>query len=102
MTQGDIYWYEDENTARRPFLVLTRSAAIAVLDRVVAAPLTTVIRDIATEVLLTTHDGVPRDCVVSADNIRLIERRRLSDRITTLTPARMREVCEAISFAIDC
>ena len=102
MNRGDIYWYEDQDTKSRPFLVLTRSTAIPVLRRLLAAPITSTIRGIASEVRLTVSDGLPRECVISFDNVRLIERERLRDHITTLSVARLAEVCEAFNFAVDC
>jgi hypothetical protein len=59
--QGDIYWYTfHAPDKRRPVLILTRDSAIVLLTSVTIAPLTTKIRDIGSEVLLTMEeDGVP-------------------------------------------
>lgn len=56
MRRGEIWWAEVPDTGRRPFLVLTREAAIPVLHSVVAAPVTRAIRGIPTELALS-RDG---------------------------------------------
>ncbi|MBV9659931.1 MAG: hypothetical protein JO337_02110 [Acidimicrobiales bacterium] len=38
--RGQVWWGEIEDVGRRPFLVMTRSAAIPVLHNVLAAPVT--------------------------------------------------------------
>jgi len=72
--QGDIYWYTfNAPDKRRPVLLLTRNSAIPLLTGITVAPVTTVIRNIPSEVLLTAEeDGVPEDCVVNTDNIQII------------------------------
>jgi mRNA interferase MazF len=100
--QGDIYWYTFRTPdKRRPVLLLTRDSAIPLLMGITVAPLTTVIRDIPSEVVLTPEDdGVPEICVVNTDNIQTIQKENLGAFITHLSPARMREVHEAIAFSL--
>jgi mRNA interferase MazF len=100
--QGDVYWYTFRTPdKRRPVLLLTRDSAIPLLTGVTVAPLTTVIRDIPSEVLLTPEDdGVPEICVVNTDNIQTIQKENLGTFITHLSPVRMREVYEAIAFSL--
>lgn len=100
--QGDVYWYTFRTPdKRRPVLLLTRDSAIPLLTGVTVAPLTTVIRDIPSEVLLTPEDdGVPEICVVNTDNIQTIQKENLGTFITHLSPARMREIYEAIAFSL--
>ena len=38
--RGEVWWGEIADVGRRPFLVMTRSAAIPVLNNVLAAPVT--------------------------------------------------------------
>lgn len=75
LNQGDIYWYRFRAPdKRRPVLILTRTSAIPLLTGITVAPLTTTIRDIPSEVLLTPEeDGVPETCVVNTDNIQTIQ-----------------------------
>jgi len=79
---------------------VTRSSAIGYLSAVTVAHITTTIRGAPTEVLLTEADGMPERCVVSLDNIHTVRKARCGHLITHLSPARMREVREAIEFAL--
>ena len=81
---------------------MTRDAAIGVLDRVIAVPLTRTIRGIPTEVRLDCHDGVPEECAVSLDNLGVVPKGHLTERICTLSPDRLAQVCTALSLAVDC
>ncbi len=102
MNQGDVYWYTFRAPdKRRPVLILTRNSVIPFLTAVTIAPLTTTIRGIPSEVLLTPdEDGVPADCAVSADNLQTIRKAGLGTYITHLSPERMREVRAAIEFSL--
>jgi mRNA interferase MazF len=99
VARGEVWWYEDPRAGRRPYLILTRDEAIPVLNQVMAAPATTTIRDIPTEVRLGRDDGMPEECVLSLDNVTVIRRALCTERITTLNPAHLREVCEALRIA---
>ena len=81
--QGDIYWYTFRAPdKRRPVLLLTRNSAILLLTGITVAPLTTTIRDIPSEILLTPEeDGVPETCVVNMDNIQTIYKRKTLARL---------------------
>jgi mRNA interferase MazF len=89
-------------TKPRPVCILTRDEAIPVLQRVMVAEATTTRRGIESEVDLDESDGMPRSCVLSLDNVLISPKARLGRRITTLSPARMHEVCEALRFATGC
>ncbi|OWY60461.1 hypothetical protein B7486_69065 [cyanobacterium TDX16] len=99
--RGEVWWYEAE-AGRRPYLVLTRTEAVPVLNQVLAVPATRTVRGIPTEVPLDEGDGMPQSCVLTLDNISLIRPTRCSERITVLSPARMAEVCEALHRATAC
>jgi len=88
--------------SRRPFLVMTRSAAIPVLHSVLAAPITRTIRDIPTELKLGPDDGMPDECVASFDNLRVVPKAYLVDQICTLRPSRLTAACAALRTAVDC
>ncbi|MBL8186475.1 MAG: type II toxin-antitoxin system PemK/MazF family toxin [Acidobacteria bacterium] len=101
MRQGDVYWCElPPPDKRRPVLILTRNSAISFLTGITVAPLTTRIRNIPTEVVLTPEtDGTPSACAVNLDNIQTVQKDSLDAHLTTLSYARMREVATAIEFA---
>ncbi|MGE0127244.1 MAG: type II toxin-antitoxin system PemK/MazF family toxin [Blastocatellales bacterium] len=102
MKQGDVYWYTFRAPdKRRPVLLLTRDSAISFLTGITIAPLTTRIRDIPTEVVLTPEeDGVLTECAVNVDNIQTIQKTNLDEYLTSLSAERMREVRAAIEFAL--
>jgi len=100
--RGEIWWGEIEGVGRRPFLVMTRSAAIPVLQSVLVAPLTRTIRGIPTEVQLDESDGMPVECAASFDNLRVVPTSLLLERQCTLDSLRMLEACDALKVATDC
>ena len=102
MKQGDIHWYTFQAPdKRRPVLILTRNSAIPFLTGITVAPITTVIRGIPSEVLLTSNeDGVPEDCVVNTDNLQTVQKSRLGALITQLSQEKMREVRDAVEFSL--
>lgn len=99
--QGEVWWAEAEDK-RRPVLVVTRSEAIPVLDRVVVAPVTRTVRSIPTEVALGPAEGLPVDCAASFDNLQPVNRHLLTERVGGLTGERRREVCRALDALADC
>jgi mRNA interferase MazF len=100
--RGEVWWGELEGTGRRPFLVMTRSAAIPVLHSVLAAPITRTIRGIPSEFRLGPDDGMPAECVASFDNLTLVPKTYLVERQCAVEPLRMAEACRAARVAIDC
>jgi len=97
-----VWWHEAPDERRRPYIVLTRDDVIPFLTQVIAVPITRTIRGIPTEVPLDRSDGMAVECVVTVDNLALVPKANLTRHITTLDPERLREVCEAVNFAISC
>ena len=82
-------------------LILTRNSAIRFLTGITVAPITTTIRSIPSEVLLTPQDdGVHENCVVNTDNIQTIQKANLDEFITSLSEERMQAVRAAIEFTL--
>ncbi|MXW99717.1 MAG: type II toxin-antitoxin system PemK/MazF family toxin [Acidimicrobiaceae bacterium] len=102
LQRGQVWWGEMEGIGRRPFLVMSRNAAIPVLNSVLAAPVTRTIRDIPTELPLGPDDGMPADCVASFDNLRIVPKANLVDHICSLRPERLAQACAALRTAVDC
>jgi mRNA interferase MazF len=100
--RGEVWWYEDPSAGRRPFLILTRDAAIPVLNQVIAVPATRTIRGIPTEVPLGPDDGMPAGCVLTLDSPTVIRPALCTQRVTALGPERLAEVCAALRVAVDC
>lgn len=102
MNRGEIWWVEHPDAGRRPACVLTRQAAIPVLNAVLVAPATRLIRGIPTEVTLTRQDGMPDDCALSFDNLTTVPKALLTARITSVPDVRLPEICDALRAATGC
>ncbi len=100
--RGEVWWGEIEAIGRRPFLVMTRSAAIPVRHSVLAAPVTRTLRNIPTELVLGPDDGMPTACAASFDNLRVVPKAYLVERQCTLGPLQLIEACRALRTAVDC
>ena len=101
-SRGEVWWGEIEDLGRRPFLIMTRPSAIPMLNQVVAAPVTRTIRDIPSELRLGPDDGMPTECAASFDNLRVVPKSLLVDRICTLGPDRLAEASQALRTAMAC
>jgi mRNA interferase MazF len=100
--RGEVRWVEVPGAGRRPALVLTRNAAIPLLNRLLVVPATRTVRRIPTEVLLDDRDGMPSSCALTLDNLTVVPRAALGSRITQLDEGRMAEVCAALQVAVAC
>ena len=102
MKRGEIRWYKFKAPdKRRPVLILTRDSILEYLGEVTVAPVTSVIREIPSEVLLTKSDGMPRRCAVNFDHIQTVSRGKIGALITTLSSERLKEARRSIRFALD-
>jgi mRNA interferase MazF len=101
MKRGEVRWYKfqapDKN---RPVLILSRDSVIGYLNEITVAPVTTTIRDIPSEVILSENDGMPRECAVNCDHIQTISKNKIGTLIASLTSSKMKEVNEAVQFAL--
>ena len=84
----------------RPVVILSRDSAIDFLGDVTLAPITSTIRDISTEVLLTKEDGMPRECSVNLDHIQTVSKAKIGTLITTLSSTKVLELRSALLFAL--
>jgi len=102
MKRGEIRWYKfAQPDKRRPVLILTRDSIIEFLGEVTIAPITTKIRDIPSEVILTRQEGMPIDCAINLDHIQTVSKAKLGSFITGLNLNKMKQVAEAIHFSLD-
>jgi mRNA interferase MazF len=102
VNRGEVWWVEHPDAGRRPACVLTRQAAIPVLNSVLVAPATRTVRGIPTEVTLTREDGMPEDCALSLDKLTTVPKALLTTLITTLPQATLSELCRALRAATGC
>lgn len=102
MKRGEVRWYKfQQPDKKRPVLILTRDSLLGYLGEVTIAPLTSTIRDIPSEVLLTRHDGVRKDCAVNCDHIQTVSKGKVGALVTTLASEKLVQVRDAIRFALD-
>lgn len=100
--RAEIWWGESPDEKGRPYLVVTRDAAIGVLRRLLVAPVTRTVRAIPTEVPLGPDEGLPVQCAASFDNLRPFPVTLLVRRLGSLDAARQHEICAAIAAASGC
>jgi mRNA interferase MazF len=81
-------------------VILTRESALEYLNEVTIAPITSTIRDIPSEVLLSRSDGLPHDCAANLDHLQTVSKARIGESIATLSPQRMKELRQALLFAL--
>ena len=102
MKRGQVRWYAFARPdKRRPVLILTRDSILGVLGEITVAPITSTIRDIPSEVLLTRLDGMDKDCAVNCDHVQTVSTGKIGSLITTLSNVQLREVSEAVVFALN-
>jgi mRNA interferase MazF len=102
VNRGEVWWLEHPEAGRRPACILTRQAAIPLLNALLVAPATRTVRGIPSEVRLTREDGMPDDCALSFDNLATVPKALLTERITTVAPERLDELCAALDVAAGC
>ena len=101
--RGEVWWCELPDIGRRPVVVLSRDVAIPRLGRALIAPCTTTIRDLPSEVVLEPDvDPIPKLSAVNLDSVESVSLGVLVARLGRLSDERMREVCSALSVAVDC
>jgi mRNA interferase MazF len=101
MKHGDIRWYKFVRPdKKRPVLILTRDSVLEYLNEVTIAPITSTVRNIPSEVFLKA-DGMLRDCAVNCDHLQTVPKGKIGPLITSLPPAKMVDVGQAIRFALD-
>ena len=101
MKQYEIWWAELPKPAgRRPVLLLSRDDAYGILNKFVAAEITTTVRHIPIEVELGVAEGMPQPCVANCDNLRTISKAHLEKRISRIPAKRIVEVKRAVGYSL--
>ena len=101
MNRGEVRWYKFQKPdKKRPIVILTRNSAMEFLGEITAAPVTSTIREIPSEVVLGREDGMPRECAVNLDHIQTVSKGRIGPLITSLGPTRMQEIKASLLFAL--
>ena len=102
MKQYEIRWAAlPEPIGRRPVVLLTRSAGYEYLAKVIVAEITTTIRGIPQEVALGRREGVRQRCVANFDNVHVILKSALRERVGEVPASRHQEIKRALGYALD-
>jgi len=102
MKHGEIRWYKFlKPDKKRPVLILTRDSVLEYLGEVTVAPITTIVRNIPSEVFLSKAEGMPRDCAVNCDHLQTVLKGKIGSLIMSLPLGKMADVGRAVRFAID-
>jgi len=84
-------------------VVLSRDAAIPRLRRTLIGPCTTVVRGLASEVVLDPdNDPIPQRSAINLDSVESVSVGVLVQRVGRLSDNRMRQVCAALEVAVAC
>lgn len=103
ITRGDVRLYRYARPDKtRPVVVLTRDSALDYLSGVTIAPITSSIRGVPSEVVLSEEDGMKAPCAVNLHNMATVSRDDLGKRVAQLSSVRMGEVCAALRFSLGC
>lgn len=101
MRWGEVRWYRfAQPDKRRPVVILTRESALEYLGEATIAPITSTIRDIPSEVALTTEDGMMKTCAVNLDHLQTVSKSKLGSLITTLRAEKMIGIRDALLFSL--
>ena len=101
MRRGEVRWYRfAQPDKKRPVVILTRDSVLQYLGEVTVAPVTSTIRDIPSEVLLSQRDGMPRECAINLDHIQTVSKGKIGPLIVSLPSAKMNELRDALLFAL--
>jgi mRNA interferase MazF len=102
MKRGEIRWYKFKAPdKRRPVLILTRDSVLEYLGEVTVAPITSTVRDVPSEIFLSKHDGLNKDCAANFDRIQTVSKEKIGSLMTMLSSDKLKQVREAIQFALD-
>ena len=103
IARGDIWNYTFKPPdKRRPVLVISRQDVIGLLHTVMVAPITSTIYGAPSEVRIGCDEGLKHDSAINLDHVQTVEQSRLTKRVGHLSPAKLREVCRALSVATGC
>ena len=102
MRRGEVRWYKFRNPdKKRPVVILTRDSILEYLGEVTVAPVTSTVREIPSEVFLSTQDGLRNDCAINCDHMQTVSKSRIGSLITTLSDEKLNEISTAVCFALN-
>lgn len=97
---GQVWWADLDKI--RPVVVLTRARVAPRLRRVLAAPVTSTVRGITTEVPVGAAEGLTDGSVANLDNVALVPVDLLLRQAGRIAPERWPEFCRAMAAVLSC
>lgn len=102
MKRGEVRWYKFTNPdKKRPVVILTRNSILEYLGEVTIVPVTSTIRDIPSEVLLSKENGMQNDCAINCDHLQTVSKANIGTLITTLSKEKLFEIRNAVFFSLN-
>jgi mRNA interferase MazF len=83
-------------------VVVTRESTVGYLSAVTVAPVTSTVRGVPSEVRLSEADGMKGECAVNLHNLVTVPKAHLGRRVAVLNRERLREILDALGFALGC
>lgn len=103
IARGEIWMFRFKAPDRtRPVLVLTRPALLDVLETATVVAITSTLRGVPTEVPIGVDEGLKGPSCANLVNVFTVRQSDLRRFVGTLSPAKMKEVCLALSIAAGC
>ncbi len=101
--RNDILWADlGPPAGRRPVCVLTRTAAVSVLNTITCVEITRTIRGIASEVEVGPRHGLPEPSVINCDSILAVPIDRLDpEPVGRLDRATRALLDKALRYSLD-
>ena len=101
--RGDVRSYPaDAADGARLVVVLARNGAIPFLRGIMVAPVTTMVRELPSEVPLEADFRLEKPAAVNLDAVMTVSRFRLGERVGRLGAEELDRVCAALQVAVGC
>ena len=105
MRRGDLYRVKHPSgdpKKLRVFAVVSRKALIETrFSTVICAPVLTQGEGLSTQVGVGADEGLKHSSWIMCDSLASIEKSRLTDFVSTLSPAKLAELNRALRIALD-
>lgn len=98
--RGDVWLARLDKV--RPVVVLTRDPMGGLLHSVIAAPVTSTVRWLSTEVPVGPADGIRIESVANLDNAQLVGRSVLVRKVGRARASTLTAMCAALTIAVGC
>lgn len=101
MTRGEIWMFRFASPDKqRLVLLLTRADMIPLLETVTVVPLTRMIREVASEVVVGTECGLKEPSAINLHHVVSVPRAGLRRFVGTVSPETLERVRGALLFAL--